>query len=186
MGTLHRTANRCDLELSRVSGAVLRDEDEIRQHEAVLVRRLPVHSCSPIVVPGCTDICLKEAPEKENLGPCRDSVRTSASVEEYPVSKNLTADTARRAVGMGYASTLRCPLTGTHYADAVIVSCCGRSFSNEPLMRALMAAGVCPGCGAAAATIKVHKNAALRKAVAALEDVAAPAPVAKQSTIDYF
>ena len=79
--------------------------------------------------------------------------------------------------GGGYASTLLCPLTGQQYVDAVLTSCCGWSFSEQPARRALHATGGCPKCGTAAAQVTLHPNAVLRKAAAGSTAAGAPGTV---------
>ena len=77
------------------------------------------------------------------------------------------AAAAAQAGGGAYGAKLICPLTRSIFIDPVMTSCCGTSFSKEPLTNYVRGNGHCPSCRKhwASNATKVYPNRSLRDAV---------------------
>ena len=153
------------LELTHAqTGTVFADDALVDRNTAVLVRRVPIHHRAPIVSQRGqdTEINIADAPASEKA-PSAAAETAPPQAETAPAPAAAPAPAEPKQVSAGYAAKLICPLTRQRYVEAVIVTCCGTSFSKQQVMLALQATGRCPHCAKPAAQVKVLKNASLRK-----------------------
>lgn len=156
-----------DLEISNAqTGEVFSADAQVDRNVAVLVRRVPAQRRAPIK----SQVLQRElSTEDDELGVDATGLRPLAASSKLAASEPLVAEetkVAARTAGR-YASKLICPLTGTIFEDAVITTCCGTSFSQEPLARTLKMRGACPECNTEASKVRTLPNRLLREAVAA-------------------
>jgi hypothetical protein len=160
--------SKTDLEISNAqTGDVFGADAQVDRNVAVLVRRVPAQRRAPIK----SQVLQRElSVEDDDVGSGASAYRAPAPVSTSAAAVEAIAASetkvAARTAGR-YASKLICPLTGTIFEDAVITTCCGTSFSQEPLARTLKMRGACPECNTEAARVRTLPNRLLREAVAA-------------------
>lgn len=174
--------SKTDLEIANAqTGEVFGEDTVVDRNVAVLVRRVPAQRRAPIK----SQVLQRDlSAEDDDVGSGASAVRAPAPVSMSAAAVEALAATetrvAARTAGR-YASKLICPLTGTIFEDAVITTCCGTSFSQEPLARTLKMRGACPECNMEAARVRTLPNRLLREAVAAAKrasEASATAPAA--------
>ena len=179
------------LELSNAqTGEVYDEEALIPRNTAVLVKRVPQQRREAIVG------AVGDDGSKGGANPTGDeqSVGGSAPADvigvdggkggaTMPAPGAAAAEAAARAAaaaraGFGtYGTKLIDPLSGCVFVDAVITTCCGTSFSKEPLARYVKQTGECPSCRVnwISNGTKVLPNRSLREAVQKAHEAAAEA-----------
>ena len=177
------------LELSNAqTGEVYEENALIPRNTAVLVKRVPQLRREAIVGTavdeegagqGSGNVGTGDPSEAGNA----DSSDVVAAAAMLPVPGIAAAEAAARAAaaaragGGSYGTKLIDPLSGRVFVDAVITTCCGTSFSKEPLQQYIKQKGECPSCRVnwQANGTKVLPNRSLREAVLKAQEAAAEA-----------
>lgn len=177
------------LELSNPqTGEVYEENALIPRNTAVLVKRVPQLRREAIVGTAVDEegagqgsgiVGTGEPTEAGNA----DSSDVVAAAAMLPVPGIAAAEAAARAAaaaragGGSYGTKLIDPLSGRVFVDAVITTCCGTSFSKEPLHQYIKQKGECPSCRVnwQANGTKVLPNRSLREAVLKAQEAAAEA-----------
>ncbi|KAL1523782.1 hypothetical protein AB1Y20_018705 [Prymnesium parvum] len=198
-GKIAQGSDFFELELSNAqTGEVFGERALVPRNTAVLVRRVPLHkrapleskrpitavNMSPHLAPSAHGAAAEMAADSPRVGE-----EGLAALSGEPSGEGCNPDPIEVAAPprvarprLHYTAKLLCPLSNALFVDAVIVTCCGTSFSKQPLEEHLARTNACPHCGTTTDKIKKLPNRSLREAVLKhLESSKAEAEAAEES-----